>query len=235
MQVITNEKMITRNARIGSITSLVALGVLGIGLYISFQYKEYAQWSFMALIVGFMLSQVGIYFGNRWGRHPRLDERLTAALKGLSRDYSLYHYMSPVNHLLVGPTGVFLIEPYYQKGKIEFEKGKYKQKGGGLAQSYLKIFAQEGLGRPDLEIRADLDQMKRFFEANGMDSDALGKLKVILAFSHKDAQLIPNDSPYLMLPMDGLKVYFRSLEKDGKSTDEMILNTKVALPKESIV
>lgn len=233
MQVINNEKMIKRNAKIGSITSLVALGILGIGLYISFVYKDLAQWSFMALVVGFMLSQVGIYFGNRWGRHPRLDERLTAALKGLSRDYSLYHYTSPVNHLLVGPTGIYLLEPYYQKGKIMYEKGKFKQKGGNLGQAYLKIFAQEGLGRPDLEIKSDLDQMKRFFEQNGLGADQLDKVKVILAFSHKDAELISNDCPYTMLAMDSLKGYFRAAEKDGKSSDVAIQLTKDALPKES--
>lgn len=234
MQVITNNKMIKRNAKIGSITSIVALGILGVGLYISFQYKDLAQWSFLALVVGFMLSQIGIYFGNRWGRHPRMDERLTAAFKGLSRDYHLYHYMSPINHLLVGPAGIFILEPYYQKGLITYDKGKYKQKGGGILQGYLKIFAQEGLGRPDLEIKADQDQMKRFLESNGFPETDMENIQTILAFSNKAAELKKNDSPHQMLPMEGLKGYIRGIEKSGKAQSELAPKFVELLPTESI-
>ena len=63
---------------------------------------------------------------------PRVDERLTAALKGLTKDYTLYHFLTPVNHLLVGPAGVWIIEAYYQRGNIVYEGNKWKQKGGGL-------------------------------------------------------------------------------------------------------
>ena len=235
MQVIINEKMIKRNAKVGSYTSLAALVILGIGLYISFAYPEYATWSFMALILGFLLSQIGIYFGNRWGKHPRQDERLTASLKGLTKEYSLYHFMAPVNHLLVGPTGVFILESYYQKGEIEYDKGKYKQKGGGLLQAYLKVFAQEGIGRPDLEIKTDLDQMKRFYEANGIPPEDFEKIKVVLAFSNKDANLVANDSPHMMIAMDVLKTTMRNLEKTDKAEPDLISRIKAALPKESVV
>lgn len=235
MQVIINEKMIKRNAKIGSYTSLAALVILGIGLYISFVYPEFATWSFVALIAGFVLSQIGIYFGNRWGRHPRQDERLTAALKGLTKEYSLYHFMSPVNHLLVGPTGIFILEPYYQKGEIVFDKGKYKQKGGGLLYAYLKVFAQEGIGKPELEIKADLDQMKRFTEANGFSAEDFEKIKVILAFSNKDANLVANDSPHMMIATDALKTTMRNLEKTEKADLNLISKFKAALPKESVV
>lgn len=235
MQVIINEKMIKRNAKIGSYTSLAALVVLGVGLYISFAYPQYATWSFISLIFGFVLSQIGIYFGNRWGRHPRQDERLTAALKGLSREYSLYHFMSPINYLLVGPTGIFILEPYYQKGEIVYDKGKFKQKGGGLLQAYLKVFAQEGIGRPDLEIKTDLDQMKRFFDKHELTEQDFNKVKVLMAFSNKDANLVPNDSPYGMLPMEGLKSYLRNLEKTLMEDPKLVAKVKSALPKESIV
>ena len=70
MKIISNDKLIKRNATIGQVTSLSSLVILGIGMYISFKSPEYFNISIGALLVGFILSQVGIYFGNRWGRRP---------------------------------------------------------------------------------------------------------------------------------------------------------------------
>ena len=67
MKIIKNEKTINRNARIGQILSIVAMVTLGLGLYITFSNPEQITLSIMALMVGFLLSQIGIYFTNRWG------------------------------------------------------------------------------------------------------------------------------------------------------------------------
>jgi hypothetical protein len=73
MKIIKNEKMIKRNSKIGQYTSLGALVVLGVGMYISFTMPELFVWAVGALLLGFTLTQVGMYFGNRWGRSPRPD------------------------------------------------------------------------------------------------------------------------------------------------------------------
>jgi O-antigen ligase len=67
MDITTNERLIKRNARIGQITSIVGLVVLAGGMFISFTKPELFTFSLIALLVGFGLSQIGIYFGNRWG------------------------------------------------------------------------------------------------------------------------------------------------------------------------
>ena len=56
--------------------------------------------------------------------------------------------------------------PYYQVGKIVYEKNRYKQKGGGFMQKYLRIFGQEGLGRPDLEAPAEVEAIDKFIKKN---------------------------------------------------------------------
>ena len=71
--------------------------------------------------------------------------------------YSLYHYRGPASHLLVGPSGLWVLLPYYQKGAITYADGRYKQKGGNL---YLKIFAQEGLGGPRPKSRAETENVR---------------------------------------------------------------------------
>ena len=91
MQIIRNDKLIKRNARISTFTSLGGLGVLIAGLVVSFSRPELVVWAWGSLLLGFILTQVGLYFGNRWGRKPRPDELLDTGLKGLDDRYTIYH------------------------------------------------------------------------------------------------------------------------------------------------
>ena len=140
MNIIRNDTLIKRNARIAQVTMIGGLLVLAGGMFISFRYPEQFGFSLGALMLGFLLSQVGIFFTNRWGRRPRPDELLAQALKGMDKKYTLYNYSGPTSHMLVGPAGVWVLMPYYQKGTISYDeiKRRWNQKGGNL---YLKIFA----------------------------------------------------------------------------------------------
>ena len=117
MIIVRNERLVTRNNRIGTYSGIISIIILGAGMYISFKYPDLISWSVIALVSGFTLSQVGIYYSNRFGRSPRPDETLDSALKGLDNQYALYHYQSPVTHLLVGPSGIWILIPFSQKGK----------------------------------------------------------------------------------------------------------------------
>ncbi|HLO33891.1 MAG TPA: hypothetical protein VK249_32390, partial [Anaerolineales bacterium] len=108
MKIIKNEKLIKRNATIGNWTTLAALAVLGLGMYISFVRTELFAYSLIALVLGFTLTQIGMYMGSKFGRSPRPDERLDAGLKGLQNEFVMYHYTTPASHLLVGPAGVWV-------------------------------------------------------------------------------------------------------------------------------
>ncbi len=213
MKVILDEKIIKRNTTIGRYASLVALLILGGGMYVSFAYPEQIAISFGALLGGFLLSQFGIYFGNRWGRRPRVDERLTAALKGLTKDYTLYHYITSVSHLLIGPAGIWILEPYYQRGTMVYQKGRWKQKGGGVLLGYLKIFAQEGLGRPDLEIDSDLSNLSNFLKKQL--GNEIPPIQAVLVFTDERAELKIENAPHPALKLDELKEFLR---KTAKST-----------------
>jgi hypothetical protein len=95
MKVVTNSKLIKRNAKIGQYTSIGALVVLGIGLFISFKMPDKFIYSLAALLLGFFMSQIGMYYGNRWGRSPRPDELIDKGLKGVSTRFIT---MSPQLH-----------------------------------------------------------------------------------------------------------------------------------------
>jgi hypothetical protein len=234
MNVLTHEKNIRRNAKIGQYTSLVALLILGGGMYVSFVYPTQLYISFISLTVGFVLSQVGIYFGNRWGRRPRVDERLTAALKGLTKDYTLYHFLTPVNHLLVGPAGIWIIEAYYQRGTIVYEGNKWKQKGGGLLLGYLKIFAQEGLGRPDIEVKADTESLAEAFKKALGDGQEVPPIHAALVFTDDRAEIKADEAPIPTIKIDQLKELMRKTAKQNPFPATEIKRVTAVLPEESI-
>jgi hypothetical protein len=234
MNVLTHEKAVRRNAKIGSITTFVALLILAGGMYVSFVYPTQVYISFISLTVGFILSQVGIYFGNRWGRRPRVDERLTTALKGLTKDYTLYNFITPVNHLLVGPAGVWIIEAYYQRGTITYEKNKWRQKGGGALLGYLKIFAQEGLGRPDLDVKADTESLTAAFKKALGDGQEVPPIHAALVFTDSRAEIKAEDAPVPTVKIEQLKEVIRKAAKQNPFPALEIKRIKAVLPEESV-
>lgn len=209
MKIVTNETLIKRNARIGQVTSLAALAILGAGMYVTFTMPDKVAYSMGALILGFFLSQLGIYFGNRWGRRPRPDEVLDRSLKGLGREYTIYHYVTPVSHLLLGPAGLWTLTPYYQAGTITYQKGRWRVKGGGFAQSYLRLFGQENLGRPDLEAEAEVERLKRYLRRQLPEGAELPEIKTALLFTNPKAELKIEAAPLPSLTPKELKDFLR--------------------------
>jgi hypothetical protein len=228
MRIITNERMIKRNATIGRVASLIGLVVLATGMYITFRQPDQIGIAWIALLSGFALSQIGIYFGNRWGRRPRPDEQLNDALKGLGDNYTIYHYSSPVSHLLVGPAGIWALIPHHQAGKIVYEKNRWKQKGGNFGQRYLRIFAQEGLGRPDLEISSDIENINRYLRKNIAD-DGIGSgfpsAQAALVFTNEKVELDADEAPAPTLSAKKLKEFIRKRSKDKvlSQTDALVI------------
>jgi hypothetical protein len=221
MKVITNDRLVKRNARIGQVATVSGLLVLIGGMVISFRNPSYASLSWVALLAGFALSQVGLYFGNRWGRHPRPDELLDQGLKGLGEQYSIYHYETPAAHLLVGPSGLWVIMPYYQSGKIVYENNRYKQKGGGFMQRYLRLFGQEGLGRPELEASSAVEAIDKYIKKNIPDAE-IKQPNVALVFINEKAELEVENAPVLTLLLKELKNNIRKPAKEKALSPEMI-------------
>ena len=230
MKVITNEKLIKKYSNLGKYLNIGAIAVLFGGMAISWLRIDLFYLAMFALLAGFILSQVSIFFINRWGRRPRPDERITASLKGLTNDYTLYHYNTPVSHLLVGPAGVWTILPYFQRGTITYEKNRWKQRGGGLGLAYLKVFAQEGLGRPDLDSKSDIDKLTEFFtQAMGTE---IPEVKSVLVFTDKRADLQVEGAPIPTMAAEDLKEFIRKQAKEKPFPGNLLNSTKSILPKE---
>jgi hypothetical protein len=224
MNIETNEKLVKRNALIGKVSMIAGLVVLVGGMVLSMRNPELFQLSLISLVVGFALSQIGIYYGNRWTRRPRPDELLNVALKGLDNKYSLYHYRTPAAHLLVGPAGLWVLLPRNQRGTITFERGRWKQRGGGLMMSYLKMFAQEGIGRPDLEVAGDLESVERYLKKL-TGEESVPPIQAALVFTSEKADIqIDEESnpPAPALPITKVKEFMRKSAKSKPISFEKV-------------
>ena len=228
MKIIKNEKRINRNGRIGRWAILSALIILGTGMYLSVTNNTDPQmftYSAVALIVGFVLMQIGIYMGNRYGRSPRPDEKLDIGLKGLQHDFVLYHYSTPVSHLLLGPAGVWVLLPYHQRGQATFKKNRWKMSGGGFAQAYMRIFGQEGLGRPDLEVDSEITALKKYL-AKHMDSAEIPEINALMVFTGDDVEIDAEGATFPALKLKQMKEFIRKRVKDKPITPSTLNKIK---------
>jgi hypothetical protein len=231
MKIIKNEKLIKRNATIGNWTSLAAIVVLGVGMYLSLKYKELFIYALLALLVGFTLTQVGMYMGNRYGRRPRPDEQLDAGFKGLPGDYTMYHYTTPASHLLVGPAGLWVVLPYHQHGQVTFRKNRWRMSGGGFVQSYMRIFGQENLGRPDVEIESETDRLQAYL-AKRIDGTEIPEIRPLMVFTSDDVEIDANDSPVPAMKLKQIKDFIRQKAKEKPVNQTQLAAVKAALPEE---
>ena len=201
MRIVINQDLIKQRARIGQIAGLAGLIILVIGMVLSWSRPELSWIWLITFVLGFGLAQVGIYYGNRYVRQPRPDQILNSALKGLDKRHALYHYAGPVTHLLVGPGGIWALFSKYQRGRITYKRNRWKQSGRNAADSlwlgYMKLFAQESLGRPDLEVQMETSALQRFLEANLPEGMPMPPIQPVLVFTNPSVLLEVNESRFL--------------------------------------
>jgi hypothetical protein len=217
MNILINSKMVKRYTRLGQILMFGGMAVLIAGMVINIRTPEMVNLSLGALLVGFLLSQVGIQLSNRWARQPRPYEAINKSLKGLDGRYTLYHYTTRASHLLVGPSGVWVIQPRYQGGTISYSNGRYHQKGGNL---YLKIFGQDGIGRPDLEAQTEVAKVRSYLRKL-LPEEKIPDVNAVLTFIHPKVTLVQPEGElpaYPFVTADKLKDVVRKASKGKGQT-----------------
>jgi hypothetical protein len=228
MKIIKNEKLIKRNGTIGQYLTMGALLVLAGGMYISLQRTDLFIWSLVALVAGFIMTQIGMFYTNRFGRHPRPDEQLDTALKGLPGDTVIYHFMTPVAHVLVGAPGIWILEPRHQRGKVTHSRNRWRMTGGGFIQAYMSLFGQEGLGRPDADIANDTDSLRKYLEKR-MEGQEIPPIQAAVVFTSEEAEIDAPEAPSPTLKLKQLKEFMRQRMKERPVGQLTLAQVKSAL------
>jgi hypothetical protein len=236
MKIIKNEKLIKRNTKIGQYTNLAGIVLLAASMYLGFtslnkvpsQGETYLL--FGAVILAVILTQVSMYFGTRWGRRP--DEAIDKALKGLPGDYTLYHDSSPVPHLIVGPAGVWLILPYHMRGNVTYRKNRWRVGGGGFAQSYLRLFGQESVGRPDLEVGSQAASLEKLLRKKFDAGEQMPPISAALVFLDEQVEVNAEGAPLPTMQVKKLRDVLRKAAKEQPFPATDLERVKAALAKD---
>ena len=217
MRTFRNDKFIQKRAHLGRYVSLFGLGVLVLGLLISFTAPEFIGLSFLTLIIGFIASQVGIYYGNRYARLDRPDEVLSKALKGFDDRYTLYQYTTPAGNVLVTPNACYVFAIKMQSGPIAYQAGKW-QHGIGWKRLF-KAFAQEGLGNPGNDVELEVDALKRYLAKHLPGVEV--PIQPVIIFGHANAAVDAGQSPLPAMHVKKLKDWLRGGGKGSTLTPEV--------------
>ena len=232
MYIYTNEAKLKKNKNISKWTTIAAFVILIAGAVAAFS-PQYITLSFIALILGFIMSQVSISFTSKWGREPTNDAIFNVKLKGLSDNFSIYHYMDPVDHLLVGTAGTFILMPYFQGGEISWDENKQRwiQK---KANFFMKLFGQENLGRPDQECEANLGAVRDYFITKGIDFPE-DKIHPILVFINPQTKILEDQNfKYDTSPLGQLKKTIANYAKVDRLDPQFIDEITDKLPLDDI-
>jgi hypothetical protein len=148
-------------------STLILAALLGLGLLVTL--VEHRLW-WLALALGALtlLSGAGLaYYGGLYRKQNRLRGQLQAGLKGqrllttvlacLDDSYYLINNLKlpgradDVDHLLVGPNGIFALETKHHRGRIFCHNGQW----------YQSKMSRGGHLQPDEPIRDPVQQLKR--------------------------------------------------------------------------
>ena len=204
MQQYIDAGKVKRNARLSRILSFGGLGIMGLGLLISFRPPYRVDLVLALFLVGILASQIGLPMRNRWDRRPRIDEVLDSALKGLDQRYAVFHYLLGARHVLVCPGGVFALIPRIEEGTIEYVDGDWRRttEGGGLLR--------RGGTRPIRGI--DRDATAEAERANKRLNLPFS-VRPFVVFLHSSAEMKVREAPFPHSHLKKLKSSIRKLPK----------------------
>jgi hypothetical protein len=183
MEIIRDENRIAKMKKRSQQATLVGFLFLigGFVLVFFIENQNLIIFQLVALLAGWILSQIGIYLAHRYARSPRPDEVLDEAVKPVGRNSRLYHYVLPAPHVLLAPAGPIVFNLKYQSGDITAYDDRWNQKGIG----FRRFFGQEGLGNPARETEKMIAALASYIRehAPGVDEVPIGAL---IVFTSKD-------------------------------------------------
>jgi len=92
----------------------------------------------------------------------------------------------------------------------------------------MRIFGQEGLGRPDIEMESDIRSLRKKLSAK-LEESELPEIQTLLVFTNDEVEIDAEASPIPALKLKQLKEFMRQKAKEKKFPAETINKIKTAL------
>lgn len=210
MQAITNEAYLRRRARIAWLLMLGGVAIMVVGAIRYYRGGSPITRPLALIVGGLVVGNIGLYFSRRWLSKPRPEQTLKDALSEFSDRYRLYSYTPPAPHLLISPSGVYVLTVQRQYGHITYEKGRWRR-GGHWMQSFLQMnFGR--LGNPTKQAEKEADRVRAFIsqELSGQEAP----VHSVIVFTHPQAFVKAEEAPIPAAHIDELKNVLREVMKE---------------------
>ncbi|MFQ5943469.1 MAG: hypothetical protein ACE5JF_07945 [Anaerolineales bacterium] len=213
MRQYIDSPKVKRNARLARILSFGGLGIMGLGLLISFRPPYRVDLVLGLFFIGILASQIGLPMRNRWDRQPRVDEVLDDALKGLDQRFAIFHYALGARHVLICPGGVFSLIPRVEDGKIGYSDGRWTR-----ATSKAGLFRRSGTRSIRGIERESAVEVDRAASRLNLPFP----VRSLIVFLHHNAVMNIREAPELTSHVKKLKNSIRKLPKAETLSEQQI-------------
>ncbi|MCJ7514110.1 MAG: hypothetical protein MUO23_14245 [Anaerolineales bacterium] len=225
MKRLADERMISRNARLGKILLYGGLVIMAGGMFVVSRNPEWSTYALAPALAGLMAIQFGSAFMSRWSRRPRLDEIADEALKGLDGRYALIHYKLATPHALFTPSGVYALILRTEDGELRFRNGRWERttEGRGLRRGGTRT-----LRSVETLARADADAMASALRKR-LPEGAQIPVEPLLMFIHNRAVVHGESSPIPAFHAKKAKEALRRQPKRPGLTEEQLARLSASL------
>jgi hypothetical protein len=209
MKKITNPGLLKRNKQIGNIGQIGGMLVLAGGLAATYFLPNRLDLSYLSLILGFILINIGSSFTNRWGRTPPPDQAVDDVLKGLDDHYTIVHFRLGAEHALFTPNGIVAVLGKYERGTVSYDGKKWRQSG---VSGFMKFFGTEALGNPSADSQFEAENLIRKLRKI-LKTNEVPPVQPIIAFVNDATRVEAESSPVPALHASKVKDFIRRLPK----------------------
>lgn len=210
MRIATNTPLINNRQTISRIMAFAGLGILLIGLVLSFTPGT-ILYSYIALIIGILVSSVGTYNATKWLAPPLAQDTLGEALKGFDNKNKVYNYLLPAEHVLLTPQSVFVLTVKRTENQVRYDGQRWHNKMSIFRR--FQSLSRERLGDPVQESSQDVQAVKNLISSNL--NDATIPVEGMIVFINPNVEtLLEADPPIATLHVKQLKNHLRKRLKE---------------------
>jgi hypothetical protein len=212
MKIVRHDAYIAKRKRNSRLLAIVGFLLLTGTLFLALN-PQYILISYIFMLGGFILFNLGMQQVGRWSRNPRNDQVLDQQLKSLPDRYTLVHYpevgSKRLNHVLVHPGGTLVITARELSAEVEQRGPRWRTRGGG----FRKLFSFSGpqLGNPSMETEQAISALEAFLAEHQFEIDVDGAV----VFLHPAVELSVEDPDFPVLHADELPSFVESLPTES--------------------
>ena len=211
MRIVRHDAFIAKRKRNARLLALVGFLLLIGTLFLALD-PNMILISYIAMLGGFVIFNIGMQQVGKWSRNPRNDQVIDYRLKPLPDRFTIVHYApagkTRLDHILVHPGGALVLTSKEIDGTIELRKGRWRRRSGGLRK--FLTFSGPQLGNPDLETENAIKALEAHLAANQLEVDVSGAI----VFVHPNTELEIEDPEFPVLHGDELPAFVNGLEAE---------------------